>query len=505
MTGGTPLSRRGFLARCAGAALGTSRPAGGPFPGFQIEATAPHGAQPDPDGSSFPWGRLRDLLHTRFRDPRRHFVFEYYPWYANDPFFHWRQQWDRNPPDDLATNTVPRLGAYDSRSTAVLEQHARWIAESGVGTIDMSWWGRGSFIDRAVHQVMDVMAAHDIHVMFHLEPYGEDRVEQFPADVLYLLEEFGERRRWDCWYFNERDGGRQAPVFKTFNTLLPERIRDCHGNLQNVTGYVPDGEWRRATDRLRDTLAGEFPDLALLSDSVDAQRARDAGFDGVAPYGPLTDRSTWLGTALAASRLGLAFSFNPGLDEIDRRTVPPDSCYAPRPFLPPTRPFEWSDPLERERAAGLAERQIDETLQWALLLQTDPWLVRDLDFFLLFICSFNEWHEGHQFETDEGRRLPDAGRAGAQLPQPARRRVPPAPPHGCARTAGLTTAHAPGKQRGAGAGGDWAIATALAAIATAPPAPRCRARRRTSRCDPGRSRPSAAAWRRRARPCRRRP
>ena len=356
------------------------------------------------DGT-FPWRRLRDLLHTRFRDPRRHFVFEYYPWYANDPYFHW-QQWERNPPDDLAANTVPRLGAYDSRSTAVLEQHARWIAESGAGVIDMSWWGRESFTDRAVHRVMDVMAAHDIHVMFHLEPYGLERVERFPADVLYLLEEFGERRRWDCWYFNERDTGRQAPVFKTFNTLLPERIRDCHGNLRNVPEYVPDAEWRRATDRLRATLASEFPDLVLLADSMDAQRVRNAGFDGVAPYGPLADRSTWLGTALAASRLGLAcaFNVNPGLDEIERRTVPPDSCYAPRPFLPPTRPFDWSEPLDRERAAGLAERQIDETLQWALLLQTDPWLVPGPDFFLLFICSFNEWHEGHQFEP-----MKDAG------------------------------------------------------------------------------------------------
>ena len=402
------LSRRGFLTRCAGAALGGAWRAGRPV-------QAAPAADPEPAAAAaaaaagqeaFPWQHLRDLLHHRFRDPRRHFVFEYYPWYANAPFFHW-QQWDRRPPEDLASNTVPRLGAYDSRSTRVLEQHARWIAESGVGAIDMSWWGRGSFSDRGAHRVMDVMAAHDIHVMFHLEPYGLERVEQFPSDVLYLLQEFGEKRRWDCWYFNERDGGVQAPVFKTFNTLLPRQIRDCHGNPQEVAGYVPDEAWRRVTDRLRDTLAGDFPHLTLLSDSHEAQRVRTSGFDGVSPYGPFADRSTWIGTALAASRLGLAFSFNvnPGLDEIERRTLPPDSCYAPRPFLPRTRSLDWSDPLDREHAAGLAERQIDETLQWSLLLQNDPWLGnRDLGFFLLFVCSFNEWHEGHQFEP-----MKDAG------------------------------------------------------------------------------------------------
>ena len=47
----------------------------------------------------------------------------------------------------------------------------------------------------------------------------------------------------------------------------------------------------------------------------------------------------------------------------------------------------------------MAERQIDETLEWALQLQTDPWLTdTGQGFFLLFLCSFNEWHEGHQFE-----------------------------------------------------------------------------------------------------------
>ena len=393
---GAGLSRRAFLAGCAGAAAGGMMPAPGPG---QASPRAVAGAAAA-GSEAFPWEHFRNLLHRRFRDPRRHFVFEYYPWYANDPFFHW-QQWDRHPPDDLASNTVPRLGAYDSRSTLVLEQHARWIVESGAGAINMSWWGRGSFTDRAAHRVMDVMAAHDIHVMFHLEPYGVERVEQFPADVLYLLREFGEKRRWDCWYFNERADGAQAPVFKTFNTLLARQIRDCHGELQEVPGYVPEDAWRRTTDKLRDTLATDFPHVVLLSDSHEAQRARTAGFDGVAPYGALFARSNWLGTALAASRLGLAFSFsvNPGLDEIERRTVPPDSCYAARPFVPRTDPFDWSDPLDRERAAELAERQIDDTLQWGLLLQNDPWLTGgNPGFFLLFVCSFNEWHEGHQFE-----------------------------------------------------------------------------------------------------------
>ena len=105
----------------------------------------------------FPWSDVRKVLQERFSALKRHIIFEYYPWYANDPFRHW-QQWGRVPPVDIATNLVPQLGPYDSRSTAVIEQHARWIVESGVGVVDLSWWGRDSFSDTVGSRVMDVMA-----------------------------------------------------------------------------------------------------------------------------------------------------------------------------------------------------------------------------------------------------------------------------------------------------------------------------------------------------------
>jgi hypothetical protein len=34
-------------------------------------------------------------LTTRFPDLRRHFVFEYYPWYATDPIRSWTAGWAR--------------------------------------------------------------------------------------------------------------------------------------------------------------------------------------------------------------------------------------------------------------------------------------------------------------------------------------------------------------------------------------------------------------------------
>ena len=350
-------------------------------------------------------------LRTRFRKLRRHFVFEYYPWYANGPFFHW-DQWDRIPPLDLAANTMPMLGAYDSRSVAVLEQHARWIAESGVGAINVSWWGRGGFEDPGLHLLMDVMSAHDICVMFHLEPYSPERANQFPSDVLYLLEEYGNQRKWDCFLLNEWADGSTGPVFKVFNSLVPQHVVDCHGERIALRDYVPEGVWRRATDQLREAVRQDFDRFTILSESSDTNRVRAAGFDGVAVYGPDSPQRDWLDLALEASRHGLVCTFNtnPGMDEIERRNVEFGSCYSPRPFIPATSAVDWSVQSERERAKQLSERQIGETLLTSLLLQTHPWLGNvDHGFFQTYICSFNEWHEGHQFEPmrDAGALLPD--------------------------------------------------------------------------------------------------
>ena len=385
------ITRRKFLSTSlavAGAALGD-----GAAGAREAEETAER-------MSVFPWRRVGDQLRSRFDDLRRHFVFEYYPWYGAEPFRHWTQ-WGRTPPTDLAANSMPWLGAYDSRSRSVVEQHARWIAECGVGVINVSWWGQGSFSDRAVPMIMDVMHDHDIHVTFHLEPYAADRVERFPEDVLYLLREYGEKRRWDSFFFNERADGSQGPVFKVFRTTLPEQIENCRGVLQAVPGYVPDGDWRRQVERLRRMVDGVFEHLTLLSDTWDAGRVAQAGLDGISVYDPAEHPTRWLDHAMVASRLGQVFSFavNPGLDEIERRDVAPEECYRPRPFLPLTDDLTWSRWEERERARALAEQRTEDTLRRNLLLQTHPWLGNvEQGFFLVFITSFNEWHEGHQYE-----------------------------------------------------------------------------------------------------------
>jgi len=103
-------------------------------------------------------------LRAAFPNLRRHFVFEYYPWYETNPYTHWAEK-GHTPPFGIASTMMPALGPYHSEDRAVVEQHARWMADAGVGTIAISWWGIDSNTNRATPMIMDVMRAHDIHVM----------------------------------------------------------------------------------------------------------------------------------------------------------------------------------------------------------------------------------------------------------------------------------------------------------------------------------------------------
>jgi hypothetical protein len=343
---------------------------------------------------------LRERPADLFRDLPRHFVFEYYPWYDAASYRHW-DQWERVPPHDLASNYVPRLGAYDSLSTAVIEQHARWIAASGAGAVNLSWWGPGSWEDRSVPVVMDVMRAHDIKVAFHIEPYSDDRSRSFAEDVMYLLREYGDRRRYDALLLLENADGRRGPVFKGFRCILPPEFTDCHGVTRPVSDYTADAEWRFQTDSVRSELRRDFDHVTLLADSLDFGRTPAAGFDGIAVYDNFVPPESYRALALGASAAGLTFSFNvnPGYDTIEPRTIEPGSCYAPTPFAPPAPAIDWTRPDERERAAALAQGRVVDSFRATLDAQSEPGLSNaSRGFFLVYLTSFNEWHEGHAFE-----------------------------------------------------------------------------------------------------------
>jgi hypothetical protein len=363
------------------------------------------------------WGAAADLsdLRSLYPDLERHFLFEYYPWYGGPPRY---EHWDylgRRPPLDLATRYFPRLGPYDVRSTDVLEQHARWIKEAGVGGVALSWWGRGSFEDRAAPLILDVLRDHDLRATFALEPYADDRALRYVDDIVYLLREYGDKRGWDAFLLLRNADDHVGPVFKGFRCILPETSTDCLGVTRSVPDFTADSVWRRQTDAVRETLRQDFDHVTLLADSLEFARTPAAGFDGIGIYDNFIPPEDYRGYAESASRAGLLFSFNvnPGYDQIEPRQTD-DPCYSPRPFAPPTPGLDFSTEAGRELAATASADRIRASWTATLEVQLDQELQnRRRGFLLVYVNSWNEWHEGHAFEpmadasslSDEERAL----------------------------------------------------------------------------------------------------
>jgi glycosyl hydrolase family 99 len=416
------LSRRAFLAGCA-AALGPfdslrSLRAGpfdslrslraGPFDSLRslragpaaIQAQQGRRRQADDDTSSDRrLSRIGAQLRERFRDLHRHFIFEYYPWYGTSPWRHWDGS-GRVPPGEISAADLPALGGYDSRSARVLEQHARWIVEAGVGAVNLSWWGRGSYEDESTHLVMDVMRAFDIKVTFHLEPYSGQRGARFADDVTYILREYGERRRWDALLLLENADRRAGPVFKTFVTLLSPTSTNCLGVTTPNDIFVPDDVWRQQMARVRNDFRADFDRITFVADSLDATRTRAAGFDAGAVGNPYIGPEEWPGLTDPFDRTGIPFSFavNAGFDNVEPKTRPTDPCYRPAPFEPDLA-VRWDVESSRESAHRLSASRVEKAFERTLAHQTDTRSANWRSGFLLVpINSFNEWHEGTAFE-----------------------------------------------------------------------------------------------------------
>jgi hypothetical protein len=388
------VSRREFLAGCAAGICAASAD----LRAFQREPQRlPIPRERDENRQL---ARIVEQLRARYDDLRTHFVFEYYPWYGTDPWRHW-EQGGLNPPTRIASNYMPLLGPYDSRSTRVLEQHAAWMVEAGVGAINISWWGQGSFEDRAVPVVMDVMKDYGIQVTFHLEPYADDRSLRLVDDIKYLLREYGERRHWDNFLLLERADGSAAPVLEMFQAILPPTSTDCRGVTRPMSGYVPDLVWRQQTSRLKQEVAGDFEQFTLLADSLDVGRTRAGGFDGGTSSDPFFHPDRWAEVAgwFNADDLVFVFGVNAGFDVVAPAAPPSnDPCYS----LPKTEPLsdiDWSTDAARAREQQASSQRIVESFERTLRLQTDRASANVRHgFFLVYVNSFNEWHEGSQFE-----------------------------------------------------------------------------------------------------------
>ncbi len=281
----------------------------------------------------------------------------YYPWYGtpdgpggNGRMVHWGTV-DVESHDISESTHYPAMGAYDSYDPAVIEQHCRWAVEAGLDGFIVSWWGHGSYEDRAMPAVLSACQEHGLKACAYYERVPEPvSAESAAEDVVRLLVKYGQHPA----YLKAND---QPVVF-------------VYGRALNDIGMW---SWHQAIEQIQTQYPGG---AALIGDQMSFASA--SVFAGIHTYntaGAIQGLSwqevgTWAEQAYS-DWVGYARQ----LDKISTLTVIPG----------------YDDTKIRE--PGLAVQRFDGqqySEQWERVIAADPnWVL---------ITSFNEWHEGSEIE-----------------------------------------------------------------------------------------------------------
>lgn len=295
----------------------------------------------------------------------------YYPWYRYSPdpydWKHWNESRPIDgspnyfPPHDLASPFYPKLGAYSSDDKDTIDTHMKWMKEAGIGVVIVSWWGRDTFEDKRVWDILNAADDKEMKVAFYVEPQDVGYVHksltqpnrtvgsrtpfQVQRDVMYLIDKYG------CHRAVHRKDGR--PVFLFFAAR------------QYMSGK--QDEWKQAWDELHSN--PQYNPIVIAHDYKLANRIIAGGWDGGHVYGCCKlNAKYWKLLAQQYEIAGKIFYFTvcPGYDK--SRKSPSDEPVIDREN---GRLYEklWQTAIESKRPSSV-----------------------------VVITTFNEWHEGTAIE-----------------------------------------------------------------------------------------------------------
>ncbi len=200
----------------------------------------------------------------------------YYPWYGTEArdggWQHW-QQHGNHPPKQIASGWMPVRGAYSSTDLAVVRTQMREIADAGVQTVIVSWWGRASAESARLPAVSRAARDAGLRVALHVEPYAGRTPSQLEPELRAFV-----------------DAG----------------IRDFYMYDSTATA---DSEWQTLNQRL--------PGVRLFANTSLPGKALAGGFAGLYTYDVyIYDGSSFPRMCSSALKLGLlcAPSVGPGYD-----------------------------------------------------------------------------------------------------------------------------------------------------------------------------------------------
>jgi hypothetical protein len=134
----------------------------------------------------------------------------YYPWYGTPDvsgnWSHWNEdnlpgQIPHDPniilPDgrrDIAASDYPLLGSYDSNDESVIEKHVEWAKEAGIDCFIVSWWGNGTFEDKALSHIKK--ACEESSFKFTVYYENTSTTDQTVGNLTYLLDNYANSISW---------------------------------------------------------------------------------------------------------------------------------------------------------------------------------------------------------------------------------------------------------------------------------------------------------------------
>jgi hypothetical protein len=216
----------------------------------------------------------------------------YYPWYATPAFGgHWRH-WEGHghfgAPADIPADFYPARGTYSSNDRTVIDAHMAEMAGAGIDVVVASWWGRGSYEDSVMPDLVASARNHGLRVAAHVEPYGGRSTGSVNSDLIHLA----------------GMGITEAYLYDAMGAVAADWAEVNRRNAGMRT-------WIE-TSRLADMLDGDF-----------ARYAREGGFDGIYTYDPVRYNRPQMAAACGAAReqrLLCSPSVSPGHSA--RRTFP---------------------------------------------------------------------------------------------------------------------------------------------------------------------------------------
>jgi glycoprotein endo-alpha-1,2-mannosidase len=291
----------------------------------------------------------------RFAGPPHEVLAFYYTWYGRPErqgrWIHWGGE-NAAAHEIPESRHYPARGAYDSQDPELIGAHIAEAKACGLTGFIATWWGQGSFEDRAFHLLLDHADKQNFKVTVYWETApgkGREQIDRAIGDLVYLLKHYGSRPA-----FLKVDG---KPVIFAYGRVMEE---------------IPLASWPAIISGAR-AGAGDF---LLIADGYTENFVHL--FDGVHIYNNCAQVA---GKSPEALRVWSAAHDAAAVNLARRRGR--ISCVTVIPGYDDTK----------IRKPGLnASRQAGQTYRvlWEEALKADPdWVL---------ITSWNEWHEGSEIE-----------------------------------------------------------------------------------------------------------